>query len=228
MKINHLSILVAVALAALFLSTSHLPAQTTPSIQAIEQDWRVELYSVSDPDRVTCPLFISSFAIPKVPALLQVTWNHREEPDVEEGGIQLQLYRWENLVEDREVLTPPWREKLSDANETVRWTQRLQIADLAYVFTVKDIVGTTWGSIPGPYVVKRPFLVWAPPLELYTFEEIKSNSGIVVGTNRFKKLAVVETRFYLDDGTIKRDTTERIIFAQPPTYEYFESRRLNE
>ena len=228
MNTNLGNCIVAISLAFVTLAARDISAQTQAGTIAIEQDWRVELYSVSDPNRVTCPLFISGFAIPNVPALLQVTWNHREVPEVEEGGIQLQVYRWEALMEDREVLTPPWREKLSDANETVRWTQRLHIADLAYVFTVKDIVGTTWGSIPGPYVVKRQFAEWAPPLELYTFEEIKRNSGIVVGTNRFKRLAIIETRFYLDDGSIKRDTTEKIIFDQPPSYKYTEFSLTND
>ena len=184
---------------------------------AIEQDWYVELCSVSDADRLTCPLFITSFSIPQVPALFQTTWNHRDIPFMEEGGIQLQVYRWDDLLDDREVLTPPWREKLSDPADTVTWTQRLHISNLDYVFTVDSIVGKTWGSIAGPYQVKRSFQLWAPPLELYTFAEIKRNSGIVMGANRFAKLAITETRFYDVNGELLlKDAQEKQVFEPLP------------
>ena len=220
---------VVFVLTILLSPASVLLAQAPEGTRAIEQDWRVELYSVSDPDQVTCPQFISAFAIPLVPALFQTTWNHRDVPYVEEGGIQLQVYRWDYLLDEREVLTPPWREKLSTDDELVTWTQRLHISGLDYVFTVKDIAGTTWGSIPGPYSVQRRFLVWAPPLELYTFQEIRRHSGIVVGSNRFKHLAITETRFYDQEGELLlRDEEEKVLFSQPRSHQYFESRRLND
>ena len=180
--------------------------------------------------RLTCPLFISSFSIPGVPALFQCTWNHRDIPILEEGGIQLQAYKWDDLLDEREVFTPPWREKLSNANEVVTWTQRLHISEWTdYVFTVKNIVGTTWGTIPGPYTVKRHFLFWAPPLEGYSYQEIADNSGIIMGSNRFKHLAITQTRFYDQYGTLLlRDTQEKVLFTQPESFEYFEFRRLNE
>jgi hypothetical protein len=217
------------ALAMLLAQASTLLAQAPPGTMAIEQDWLVELYTVSDPHRVTCPQFITGFAIPMVPALFQTTWNHRDVPDVEEGGIQLQAYSWNNLLDDREVLTPPWREKLSEQDERVTWVQRLHISDLDYVFTVRDIVGTTWGTIPGPYSVRRRFLIWAPPLELYSFEEIRRNSAVTVGSNRFKKLSVTRTRFYdINGNLLATDPVEKILFEQPQHFEHFEFRRLGD
>lgn len=217
----------SLVLSGLLASPSTLLAQAPEGTRAIEQDWLVQLYSVSDPHRVTCPQFITGFAIPLVPALFQTTWNHRDVPEVEEGGIQLQAYSWNNLLDEREVLTPPWREKLSENDETVTWTQRLHISNLDYVFTVKDIQGTTWGTIPGPYTVRRRFLIWAPPLELYTFQEIRRNSAVTVGSNRFQKLSVTETRFYDVDGELlATDPVEKILFEQPQHFEHFEFRRL--
>ncbi|MCH5377138.1 MAG: hypothetical protein JJ992_24510, partial [Planctomycetes bacterium] len=143
-------------------ATCQAQADAPDGTLAVEQDWRVELYSVSDPGRLTAPLFISSFAVPNVSALFQTTWNHRDIPGVEEGGIQLQAYSWFNLLEEREVLTPPWRDKLTSDHEVVTWTQRLHISSNDYVFTIKNINGTTWGTIAGPYVVRRHFIYWAP------------------------------------------------------------------
>lgn len=221
--------LMVVACAGLLLPASSLLAQAPAGTEAIEQDWRVELYSVPSENRLTCPLFISSFSIPFVPALFQCTWNHRDIPILEEGGIQLQTYKWDNLLDEREVLTPPWREKLSNPNEVITWTQRLRRTGVQYIFKVKNIVGTTWGSIPGPYQVERTFLFWAPPLEGYTFQEIADNSGIIMGSNRFKRLAITQTRFYDYWGNLlATDTAERVLFAQPQTYEYFELRQLDE
>jgi hypothetical protein len=217
-----------VAFAGLMLSASTLLAQVTSTTKAIEQDWRVELYSVSDPSRLTAPLFISSFSIPDVPALFQITWNHRDVPIMEEGGIQLQAYRWEALLDEREVLTPPWHEKLSSSSEVVTWTQRLHVSSLDYVFSVKNIVGTTWGSIPGPYTVKRSFLLWAPSFQTYSFAEIKKNSGIIMGTNRFKKLSITQTRFYNQEGQYTEDNVEKVLFSQPQTFEHYEFKQLNE
>jgi len=219
----------AAALASLLLSASTLLAQAPAGTVAIEQDWRVELYSVPESGRLTCPLFISSFSIPGVEALFQCTWNHRDIPILEEGGIQLQAYKWNNLLDEREVVTPPWREKLSNANEVVTWTQRLRRTDLQYIFRVKNIVGTTWGAIPDAYMVERTFLFWAPPLEGYTFQEIADNSGIIMGSNRFKRLAITQTRFYdYWNNLISTDTAEHVLFVQPSSYEYFEMRQLDE
>jgi len=191
-------------------------AEAPEGTMAIEQDWRVALHTVSDFEQVAFPQYITGFAIPRVPALFQITWNHRDMPFVEEGGIQLQAYSWDELEEESEVVTPPWRERLAHDNETVTWTQRLQVSGLDYVFTVRDIVGTTWGNISEPYSVKRSFLEWAPPLELYTFEEIRRNSGVTAGANRFKELVIVETRFYDHENTLLlRDTEERVVFHQP-------------
>ena len=219
----------AACLAVTLLLVPAAVGQAPSGTRAIEQDWRVQLYSVSEPEEVTSPQFITGFKIPLVPALFQTTWNHRDVPFVEEGGIQLQVYRWDHLLDEQEILTPPWREKLSTKNEVVTWTQRLHIDQLDYVFTVKDIVGTTWGSIPGPYTVRRRFSVWAPPLELYTFDEINRNSGIVVGTNRFRRLAIIETRFFDQEGELLlRDEEEKVLFSQPSSYSYFEFQRLGD
>jgi hypothetical protein len=229
MKTTFRTWIVYLTFAGVLLPTSTLRADAPNGTKAIEQDWRVELYSVSDPTRLTAPLFITSFSIPSVSALFQTTWNHRDEPIVEEGGIQLQAYKWDSILDEKEVLTPPWKDKLSNANESVSWTQRLHIAGVDYVFTVKNIVGTTWGSIPGPYAVKRRFLFWAPPLEGYSYQEIANNSGIIMGTNRFKKLSLTETRFYdLNGALLLRDTQEKVLFSQPESYEYFEFKRLDE
>jgi hypothetical protein len=221
--------IVGVAVAGLLLPASILHAEAPLGTRAIEQDWRVELYSVPDSGRLTCPLFISSFSIPGVAALFQCTWNHRDIPILEEGGIQLQAYKWDSLLDDQEVVTPPWRERLSNQNEVITWTQRLRVNWLEYVFTVKNISGTTWGTIPGPYTVRREFLFWAPPLEGYSFQEIADNSGIIMGSNRFKCLAITQTRFYDDYGNLlSTDGTERVLFSQPQNFEYFEFRQLDE
>ena len=221
--------IVDVAFASMILPVPAVLAEAPEGTRAIEQDWRVELYSVPQDGRLTSPLFVSSFSIPGVEALFQCTWNHRDIPILEEGGIQVQAYKWGDLIDDREVLTPPWREKLSNTNEVVTWTQRLHISGWSYVFTVKNIVGTTWGTISGPYTVQRRFLFWAPPLEGYSYQEIADNSGIIMGSNRFKRLAISQTRFYDQHGTLLlRDPQEKVLFSQPESYEYFEFKRLSE
>jgi hypothetical protein len=222
MNINIQRPIFTLALLSLLLPAPGLLAQAPEGTMAIEQDWTVEVYSVSNPDRgTTNPQFISGFAIPNVPALFQTTWNHRDIPIGEEGGIQLQAYSWDELQDEREILTPEWKEKLSENNETVTWTQRLHITDLDYVYTVKNITGSTWGSLPGPFSVTRRFLSWTPPLELYTFEEIRKHTGITAGSNRFKKLAIVQTRFYDANGELlSTDSVERVLFQQGQQFRY--------
>jgi hypothetical protein len=210
-------------------AASNVFAAAPEGTSAIQQDWRVELYTVSEPEDATCPLFISAFALPWLTTLFQVTWNHRDLPDLEQGGIQLQAYRWDNLIDAVDVTTPAWRDKLSHDNEVVTWTQGMHREGLAHVFTVKDIKGTTWGTIAEAYTVRRTYLFYAPTLEAYSVAAIKENSGIVMGTNRFKKLAITETRFYGDSGQLLgRDTNEHVIFQQPSSYTYFEDQRLGQ
>jgi hypothetical protein len=230
MKTNRATWLITAVLAALLLQASSACGQAPLGTRAIEQDWKIELLVMPDGNRLTSPLFVSGFAIPNVSALFQCTWNHRDIPLLEEGGIQLQVYRWNDLLDDKEIVTPPWRERLSIDDEVITWTQRLHISDLSDVFTVKDISSKTWGTIPGPYSVKRTFLIWAPPLELYSFDEIAENSGIVMGGNRFKRMVVTQTRFYDADGNLLTPITPepaegRQLFPPTPghpSYEFVE------
>lgn len=201
-------------------------AQAPYGTMAIEQDWKVELLVMPDGNRLTSPLFVSSFSIPYVSALFQCTWNHRDVPILEEGGIQLQVYKWNDLLDEQEILTPPWREKLSIDDEVITWTQRLALVGMDYRFTIKDISSKTWGQIAGPYTIKRTFLIWAPPLEMYSFQEIADNSGIVMGGNRFKRMTIVQTRFYNGNGVLLRTDPAATLFPpQPghPSYEFVES-----
>ncbi len=195
-------VFVALALTGLMLQAANVLAQAPSGTMAIEQDWKVELLVMPEGNRLTSPLFVSAFTIPLASALFQCTWNHRDIPILEEGGIQLQVYKWYDLLDEQEIVTPPWREKLSIDDEVITWTQRLHISEMSYVFTVKNISSKTWGEIPGPYTVKRTFLVWVPPLEFYSFNEIAENSGIVMGGNRFKKMTVLQTRFYDVNGNL--------------------------
>jgi hypothetical protein len=60
-------------------------------------------------------------------------------------------------------------------------------------------------------------------------DTIKENSAIIMGTNRFKKLSITETRFYNYYGELlQTDPAEKVIFDQPQTYDYFEDKRLGE
>jgi hypothetical protein len=221
--------LAAVAVLSLLWLTQPARSAAPQGTTAIEQDWRVELYTVSDPDRVTCPLFVSAINLPWLTTLFQVTWNHRDLPSLEQGGIQLQAYRWDDLLEAVDVSTPAWRDKLSHNNEVVTWTQRMHRDGMSHILTVKNIVGTTWGTITDQYSVRRTYLFYAPTLENYDVASIKENSGIIMGTNRFKKLAIVQTRFYDDYGNLLgHDTNEHVVFEQAPTYSYFEDQRLGQ
>ena len=226
MKTNRGICLTTAVLAAVLLQTSSTLAQAPSGTRAIEQDWKVELLVMPEGNRLTSPLFVSAFTIPLVPALFQCTWNHRDIPLLEEGGIQLQVYGWNNLLDQREIVTPPWREKLSIDDEVVTWTQRLHISGTNYVFTVKDISSKTWGQIPGPYTVQRNFLIWAPPLEGYSYNEIAENSGIVMGGNRFKTMKISQTRFYDANGNqLGQPVGEKQLFPPTPghpSYEFVE------
>lgn len=218
-----------IAVITIGVETAETRGEAPLGTKRIEQDWRVQLYSVSDPSELTAPLFVAGFAIPNTAILFLITWNHRDQPDMEEGGIQMQLWRRESLLTIEQVVTPPWREKLSSNSEVVTWTQEIRIEGRDHVFSVKNIVGTTWGTIPGPYTLRRSYLLLAPPLELYSYQEIAKESGITMGTNRFARLAILQTRFYDAAGQLlAQDTEEKVLFSQPPEYEYFEFQQLNE
>jgi hypothetical protein len=222
MKTRFAKWLLTVVVAGLVLRTPVSLAQTPYGTMAIEQDWKVELLVMPAGNRLTSPLFVSSFSIPLVSALFQCTWNHRDVPLLEEGGIQLQVYKWNDLLDEQEILTPPWREKLNIDDELITWTQRLAIVGMDYRFTIKNISSKTWGEIAGPYTIKRTFLVWVPPLELYNFQEIADNSGIVMGGNRFKRMTVLQTRFYDGQGALLRTDPAVTLFPPMPGHPSYE------
>ena len=223
MQTKQLTRVVTVAIITWALQSPSLHAQVEwYTYRAIEQDWQVELLVMPTGNRLTSPLFVSSFSIPGVSTLFQCCWNHRDVPILAEGGIQLQAYKWEDLLDDREVLTPPWYEKLSVDDELVTFTQRLEISGMDYRFIVKNISSKTWGTIPGPYSVKRNYLLWVPPLELYNVQEIADNSGIVMGGNRFKRMTILQTRFYNVNGVVVRTDPARQLFPPTPGHPSYE------
>jgi hypothetical protein len=228
MKTRFANWLLTVVIVGIVLRTPVSLAQAPYGTMAIEQDWKVELLVMPDGNRLTSPLFVSSFSIPLVSALFQCTWNHRDVPLLEEGGIQLQVYKWDDLLDEQEILTPPWREKLNIDDELITWTQRLAIVGMDYRFTIKNISSKTWGEIAGPYTIKRTFLVWVPPLELYNFQEIADNSGIVMGGNRFKRMTILQTRFYDGNGILLRTDPAATLFPPMPGHPSYEFVTPNE
>ena len=72
--------------------------------------------------------------------------NHHSQPDFTPGGLQLQLWNDETLLK---ATAPVTESVLSDDNETIRWTQAMEVDTGTLVFEIIGGSSETWGDFGG-------------------------------------------------------------------------------
>jgi hypothetical protein len=74
------------------------------------------------------------------------TLNHVTDPSFEAGGLQVQLWDGDNVVQES-ISTEIGA--LAQNDEVIRWTQRLTLADGTLTFAIVDGESETWGEFGG-------------------------------------------------------------------------------
>ena len=195
-----------VVILALAIPTAATDQPQDPVVR-VEQDWRLVLNEPDDAvlapqlHTVMSPLgHLDSF-------YAQVTWNYRELPDFEEGGLQIQAWDGEECT----IQGSFGAEGLSTTAETISWTQVLETDGATLSFKITNGQSTTWGSFGGPHMEVRGNAA-LPNLNGYSTGVSLGHSVVTYGGNRVQLLVITEVRRYGADGLLDVDSAPKIVF----------------
>lgn len=180
-----------------------------PTIVRIEEDWELAL---NEPEsELIAPQFYTVMA-PQAScerAFFQVTWNFREMPDFQPGGLQVQAWSGE----DYEGLHNVAENSLARRAENIRWTQAMVTNGDMVGFAITNGESSSWGSFGGDSV---GVLQTSPVIDLNNYDPDFSatKSYVTYGANRVNSLRMREVRWYTEDGVFAVDHTHRIVYRQ--------------
>jgi hypothetical protein len=186
-------------------------ADTVATIVAVEEDWELVI-ATPDPD-TTGPQVICTLSPHCTMTGLYATLelNHQTVPDFYPGGLQFELWNGEALVTERRA---PTQAVLSHADEVIRWTQKMELADGMLNFEIVDGSSTTWGSFGGQGYLKAAVASNLESLNGYNPAVSVENSGVSYAANRVQSLVLKRVRLITADGEVLEDTTPRVVHQQ--------------
>ncbi len=192
--------------AVLFLSSLSAQAQSLKLV-AIEEDW-IALVRNADAGRVS-PQIVNVIAPSNTisSAYGIVELNHSTEPLFAEGGLQLQVRQGDLLVGQTTAGTGS---KLSFNLDRVEYTVAVRVASSGTTLEVSNIRSKSWRSLRQK-TYKTTLGDKNVSLSDYTPDFSVANSGVNVGSQRVAKMAITSVRYIYSDGSIRTDSTERVV-----------------
>jgi len=187
------------------------PAEDDAVIVRVEEDWELV---VQTPDanshgpQVSCAIS----PIGNVDGVYGVfVVNHRSLPAFAGGGLQLQVWNDESPVSHRKF---PNDAQMTQAGETVRWTQSMQLGDGLLEFEVTNGNSTTWGDFGGQGYLRITVTTDLANLDSYNPTVSVKNSGVGYAANRVQSLVLKRVRLVTSDGEVLEDDTARVVHQQ--------------
>lgn len=123
--------------------------------------------------------------------------NHETAPDYRPGGMQVQLWNGETMVEYEESNEYG---NLSYDSEVIRWAQRLSLNDGTLKFEI-DGTSLTWGQFRG-YDVDLSTPTSLTELNGYLPAISLTESQVGYSENRVESLTLQKIRWVTDDGQV--------------------------
>ena len=186
-------------------------AAATTRVVRVEEDWEL-VVSQPDPNsnspQITCIISPLSNA-ESLHAAFEL--NHQTQPDYFPGGMQLQLWASDMLLEARNF---PKSELLNIPGETIRWTQQVRLEGGSLIFEIVNGTSPTWGSFGGQGYLKISVASGLENLNDYNPAVSAGKSGIGFAANRVTKLVLKEIRLYSSAKMISRDSDVKVVHEQ--------------
>ena len=200
--------IIGAAIALICLLTNALFAQTAePDIVRVEEDWVVV---VTEPDSSeSSPQIITSMSstheLGDVHALFEL--NHRTLPDFASGGMEIQLWSHDELIDLR---VSSKTAKLNTPAETVYYTMSMELKDGKVIFEASDGWSQTWGEFGNWNWLKVSTTTSQTRLNLYDPSESVANSRIGFAKHRVDRFGILRVRYYTHGNVlVKTDYTDR-------------------
>jgi hypothetical protein len=201
----------AIGLAACLGVCAEAPAALAVDIVRVEEEWELKVATPdpgSDAPQITC-VFSPIGDISSLYAVFEV--NQRSLPSFSPGGMQLQLWYGDTpLVRTDAEATGVFHE----SDETVTWTQLLEVSGDQLRFAVVDGHSETWGDFGGDEL-KIDLPIGLANLNQYDPQVSVRHSAVGYASNRVKSLTLKRVRIVARTGETAEDTTVRVVHALP-------------
>lgn len=177
-------------------------------VMQVEEDWELELLEpATEKTAPQLETVISPFGHMNS-IFARTTWNYREFPDFQAGGMQLQAWSGATKAADANFGT----DDLSTVSETITWTQALETNGAVLTLQIKNGASVTWGSFGGASLTIHG-LANLHDLNHYDTQVSQENSGITFGANRVARLRITQVRRYgHGQSLLSTDDTPRVIY----------------
>jgi hypothetical protein len=196
------------ALGVLMASASAVCGESPATdVMQVEEDW--ELVLAAPAAIKTAPQIETTISpVGNIDSVFaRTTWNYREFPNFQAGGMQLQAWHNDAFLTKTNFGT----NDLSTVSETVTWTQVLKTDGTVLTLKITDGNSITWGAFGGS-TLTLVGVVHLSNLNGYRTEVSVDNSGITFGANRVVKLRIKAVRRYAADGTLlSTDSDSKVI-----------------
>ena len=182
-------------------------------LTTIEEDWEL---TITEPDALLSAPQIGTVMTPFEDAdtlYLAFAMNHRVNTTFRPGGMELQLWYQEQLLGwntfGSELMVTP--------NETITWTQRLEIQGSKLRFSIVNGKSATWGNFGQGESMHLDIATTLTDLNDYHPNVSAKNSGVSFAANRVGTLVLKKVRGYDKQGELLvEDKDPLVVFGPDP------------
>jgi hypothetical protein len=197
--------------AILLAATWDISAQSSRAgdIVRVEEDWVLVLgqpdANLNAPQVATGMSPLAGFNS----AYIVFNVNHRSQPTYVPGGLQLQVWTSDvPLLSDDD----PHNEVMSQAGETVTWTQQMTLQNGVFTAAIVNGNSQTWGTFGGGGALQASVAATFANLNGYSPNISVANSGVSFAPNRVQSLTLSCVRYYTSDGQVIIDNQVRVAY----------------
>jgi hypothetical protein len=177
-------------------------------ITRVEEDWRIE-FGTPDPD-TNAPqviMTISPWATLDGPhAVFEV--NHKTQPNYSAGGLQLQRWNGEDVVEYK---SSHKGNVLSDDNEVTTFTMSMEVQNGSLAFGVSNGNSQTWGTFGHNGYLSLSTSYDGSDLGSYNPDASLTNSRVGFASYRVHRVVRTQVRYFSNNTLISTDSTQHVI-----------------
>ncbi|HYO23768.1 MAG TPA: hypothetical protein VEQ85_02360, partial [Lacipirellulaceae bacterium] len=127
------------------------------------------------------------------------TINHRSHPEYAPGGMQVQQWCGEQLLDSRTAATD---EQLHHNDEVLQWVQRTEVHGGALTFEIRGGVSSSWGNFGNDGRLKLTIATNLTTLNGYRPGTPIEESGVSFAGNRVRSLVLTKLRWWDSEGRV--------------------------
>jgi hypothetical protein len=136
--------------------------------------------------------------------------NLRTRPDVQAGGMQLELWHGEQPLTSAKSHSGTL---LHHHDETVRWTVEMSVGDGLLRVKVKDGQSESWGSFGGGTTLQVTKSTELEHLGSYLPSVSTANSGVGFASTRVGSLVLKRVRAYSSAGLVWENNSPQVVYS---------------